>query len=89
MLGNNLKIKVDSGTAVCDYGFAMKGYTTGDVLNMLKARQAGRTQREFAAEIGITQQYLCDVLQGNRKPGRKMLDYLGLEAGFIKPKRAA
>jgi transcriptional regulator with XRE-family HTH domain len=66
----------------------LRGYTTEDVLKMLRYRQGEKTQREFAAEIEITQQHLSDVLAGNRGPGTKILAYLGLEPGFIKGKVA-
>ena len=66
-----------------------KGYTKEDVIKKLKTLQGASTQREFAAKMGITQQYLNDVLLGNRAPGKKILEYLGLEVGYIKSERAA
>lgn len=67
-----------------------KGYSKEDVVRELKALQGDRTQREFAAAIKVSQPYLGDVLLGNRWPGKKILDYLDLEHGFIrKSKRAA
>jgi hypothetical protein len=62
----------------------IRAYTAEEALEMLKRRQGTKTQREFAAEIGVTQQYLGDVLLGNRGIGTKLLTYLGLEVGYIK-----
>jgi transcriptional regulator with XRE-family HTH domain len=49
-------------------------------LQMLKARQNGRTVTDFAAEIGCSQSYLSLVLLGKSKPGPMILKYLGLES---------
>jgi transcriptional regulator with XRE-family HTH domain len=38
------------------------------------------THKALANKIGISPQYLHDILRGNRKPGRKVLAYLKLEA---------
>ena len=67
----------------------MRGFNTDEVLKMLRARMGQRTQRDFAAELGVSQQYLCDVYQGKRAPAKKMLQFLGLEPGYIKSERAA
>lgn len=66
-----------------------KGYSKGDIAGKLKKLQGNLTQREFATIVGVSQPYLGDVLQGNRWPGKKLLDYLrnseglDLEHGFI------
>ena len=31
--------------------------------------EAGKTQREFAADAGISPSYLCEILAGAKKPG--------------------
>lgn len=59
-------------------GMRAKQYTVEQVLEMLRKRQAGRTQREFAAELGITAQYLCDLYLRRRDPGEKVLENLGI-----------
>lgn len=66
-----------------------RGFTKDEVVGRLKAIQGTRTQREFATALGVTQQNLCDVYQGNRNPGKKILDFLGLEPGYVKPENAA
>lgn len=35
------------------------------------------SQQAFALRVGISKQYLCDVLKGRREPGRKLLDGVG------------
>ena len=45
----------------------------------LKKRVAGSTQVAVAAELGVSTQYVCDVLRGTRQPGPKILTALGLE----------
>ncbi len=37
------------------------------------------TQKQVAENLGVSQQYLCDLLQERRKPGDKILAALGLE----------
>lgn len=38
-----------------------------------------RTQKEVAAEIGVSLPFLNDILHGNREPSGKPLKFLGLE----------
>lgn len=35
------------------------------------------SQQAFALRVGVSKQYLCDVLKGRRDPGRKLLDGVG------------
>lgn len=37
------------------------------------------TQQDFAERIGVTPAYVSDVLRGQRKPGKKLLDAMGFE----------
>ena len=56
-----------------------------DIKNLIE--QSGETQKEFAAKLGISEQYLSDVLSGNRAPGKKFLDAIGWErVVYYKPK---
>jgi transcriptional regulator with XRE-family HTH domain len=45
-------------------------------------------QKKTAAALGISQQFLTDVLKGRRQPGEKLLAALGLEKRieFVKAK---
>lgn len=40
--------------------------------------QAG-SQKDFAQQHGLSEQYLSDVLRGRREPGQKILEALGVE----------
>lgn len=54
--------------------------TKDDVLDKLrKAVNRLDGQRKWAAQAGVSQQYVADVLAGRREPGQKILDGLGLE----------
>lgn len=46
------------------------------------------SQKAAAAKLGVSAAYLNDVLQGNRKIGKKILGALGLEVqfGFVNKK---
>ena len=49
----------------------------------LAARLTDRNQVAVAAELGISAQYLSDVLHERRKPGKKILAALGMERVVI------
>lgn len=38
-----------------------------------------RTQRELASDIGVSPQFLSDVLRGKREPSGAILEFLSLE----------
>ena len=68
----------------------MRCYTKMQLIEMLKKRMTGKTQRQFAAELDITQAYLSELLRGIRTPGDKVLNQLGLIKGFLEdPNKAA
>ena len=48
-------------------------------LNEILNSENSWTQKSLAKKLGISQQYLSDVLRGNRYPGKKLLDGLNLE----------
>jgi hypothetical protein len=48
-------------------------------LTILRQRVESSSQVAVAKELGITPQYLCDVLAERRAPGKSILDALGLE----------
>ncbi len=58
------------------------------VLALLKTIQAGRPQKVFAQELGISAPYLSDIYRGNRSIPEKVLGKLGLQRE-IKYVRAA
>jgi len=49
-----------------------------DVRRMIAAKLENKTQRELAADIGVSCQYLNDYLRFRRDPGPKILKSLGL-----------
>jgi predicted transcriptional regulator len=55
-----------------------KRYSRDEVIELLKKRQSDRTQKELAEELGISQQFLCDMYAGVRDPGVKVLESLGM-----------
>lgn len=66
-----------------------KGFSGRDVVTALKSLQGSMTQREFATLIGVSQSYLWAVLLEKVAPGKKILDYLDLEHGYIKKSERA
>jgi transcriptional regulator with XRE-family HTH domain len=52
-------------------------YTTDELVLMLKNRQGGLTQQQFALEIGISLTLLNQIMNGTRSVGnRHVLEYL-------------
>lgn len=60
-----------------------KTLTLADVIGILRKKQGGRTNRDFAAELGISGQFLGDIYEGRRTPGEKVLTPLGLKSRMI------
>lgn len=58
---------------------AKKTYTLQELVSLLEAevKQSG-SQKEAAKKLGVSAQYLGDVLSGKREPGKKILDALKL-----------
>lgn len=56
-----------------------KHLSQNDVMTILKREtdKAG-SQKAYAAAIGVSAQYLSDVLSGTKAPGEKILKALGL-----------
>jgi transcriptional regulator with XRE-family HTH domain len=59
-------------TAWIKGGFA----TPAALLERIRNEAAG-SQKAAAKRLGVSEQYLCDVLKGRREPGKKLLDALG------------
>lgn len=54
--------------------------TDQDLIDRLrKAVEIAGSQKNFAQQQGLSEQYVSDVLNRRREPGQKMLDALGLE----------
>jgi len=62
-----------------------------DVREQLRAKTKETNAASAARALGISPQYMCDVLAGAREPGEKLLAALGLRrvvtyVPFTKPK---
>jgi hypothetical protein len=53
------------------------------LVERLRKRCDEETQRAVAQQLGVSQAYLSDVLAGRRKPGKKILDGLGVERRIV------
>ncbi len=49
------------------------------VRNLLRKAQGDRSIGQLSRDIGCSTAYVSDLYAGNRTPGPKILDYLGLE----------
>jgi transcriptional regulator with XRE-family HTH domain len=55
-------------------GFA----TPAALVERIRVEVASAGSQEAAAKrLGVSAQYLCDVLKGRREPGKKLLDAIG------------
>jgi DNA-binding XRE family transcriptional regulator len=41
------------------------------------------THKALAVKIGISEQYLCDILKGKRNPGIKVCEFLKVDAVLV------
>ncbi len=62
--------------------------TRDHVIAEIQRRLEGRTQRDLAADLGISQQYLNGILLGKQDPGPTVLKKLGLERVILYKKSA-
>ena len=53
--------------------------TRDKLIAMLLRMKGKRTQIQLANQLGVSTQYLGDVLAGKREPGKTILDALKLE----------
>lgn len=56
---------------------AYKALTVTELLGLMKKIQGERTNTEFAAEIGISKQYLTDIYNGRKVPSDTVSGALG------------
>lgn len=57
------------------------------VLEEIKRRINGRTQKELAKELGISGQYLSDVMRRRRLPSDRIMIGLGFELRVCRKKK--
>lgn len=64
---------------------SMQGYLThADVREEVRfLADSMSTRKAFADKVGISSAYLCDIIQGRREPGPKVLQFLRLEKVIV------
>jgi hypothetical protein len=77
-----LRIVLDSYSQKCEDSTM----THDKLIRELEKRRGDGTWKELAAKIGCSAAYLCDVMRGHRRPGRKILEFLGfkMETVYVK-----
>ena len=56
---------------------AYKALTVEELLNFMKKIQGEKTHTQFAADLGISKQYLCDMYNGRKIPSETVSATLG------------
>jgi hypothetical protein len=56
---------------------AYKALTVEELLGLMKKIQGEKTNTQFAAEIGISKQYLTDIYNGRKVPSDTVSEALG------------
>lgn len=67
---------------------AKRFLTADEVVDLMTKQRGERTLREYAAELGVTNQFLCDIFMRRRNPGEKVLAKLGLTQRVLYEKSA-
>lgn len=59
------------------------------VIELMRKAQGNKSQKDFAAELGISAPYLSDIYKGFRRPGRAILKKFGLQKtiSYVKAER--
>jgi hypothetical protein len=58
---------------------AYKALTVAELLALMKKIQGEKTNTEFAAELGISKQYLTDMYSGRKAPSDNVSSQLGFQ----------
>jgi len=59
---------------------AYKALSVEELLGLMKKIQGDMTNTEFAGELGISKQYLCDIYNGRKVPSDTVSAALGFQA---------
>jgi hypothetical protein len=62
---------------------AYKALTVAELLALMKKIQGEKTNTEFAAELGISKQYLTDMYSGRKAPSTTVSSQLGFQQQTI------
>lgn len=57
----------------------MTEMTKNDILRVLRLALVNLSQAELARRIGVSRSFLCEVVNGKRRPTGKILTYLGVK----------
>lgn len=57
--------------------------TLEQVIAFMRKQQGDRTQRAFAAELGVSESYIAEVYKGRREPGESILSKLNLSKKIV------
>lgn len=61
----------------------IKKMTLDEFLEFLKKEQGDQTDKQFASNLGVSPQYLCDVYNGRRVPGDSIASAMNAERSLI------
>jgi transcriptional regulator with XRE-family HTH domain len=53
------------------------------LLKLMKTLQGDQTQKRYAEKLGVSAQYLNDVYNMRREPGKSILDSIGVTRAFV------
>ena len=59
---------------------AYSALTVEELLSLMKKIQGEKTDTQFASELGISKQYLCDLYSGRKTPSGTVSGLLGYES---------
>ena len=59
---------------------AYNALTVEELLSLMKKIQGEKTHTQFAGELGISKQYLCDLYNGRKTPSGTVSALLGYES---------
>jgi len=62
---------------------AYKALTVEELLGLMKKIQGEKTDTQFAADLGISKQYLCDIYNGRKVPSDTVSATLGFTAQVV------
>lgn len=58
---------------------AIKSMTPDQFIAFLRRQQGDQTAKDFAAELGVSQQYLSDIYNNRREPGEAITSALNVQ----------
>ena len=70
---------------------AYKATTIEELLAIMKRVQGEKTLTEFADELDMSKQYICNVYNGHKEPSERLLEKLGFtrQTAYVRSPTAA